>query len=309
MKKQKTKFTELVIIFAVILFLCSSCGKNIENSPTSSGNIQSSEIFTEAPNESVVIGTIGDVSSSVSSESTSSQPVSSADTNLNSLDNTKRGWGPGICRNGNRSSAAVSYNNKYGKYNAVFIGEDTKNIYLTFDEGYENGYTAPILDTLKEKDVCAVFFVTYDYVKRNPELVKRMIDEGHIVGNHSYSHPSFPSLSVEKARDEILKLHDYVLDNFNYEMKLFRFPMGESSDRMLALVNSLNYKSVFWSFAYADWTTTAQPEKSYALNHIVDSAHNGCIYLLHAVSKTNTEVLGEAIDKIRANGYVFTKFE
>jgi peptidoglycan-N-acetylmuramic acid deacetylase len=229
-------------------------------------------------------------------------------TQLDSLDNTKQGWGMGKqVDNDNRPVSCKRFQDKYGKYDAIFIKENTKNIYLTFDEGYENGYTSKILDVLKEKKAPAVFFVTYDYVKRNPELVQRMIDEGHVVGNHSYTHPSMPTLSLSKASNEITALHNYVKENFNYTMTLFRPPMGEFSERTLALTQSLGYKSVFWSFAYVDWDTNKQMGFDQAYTKVVSCLHNGAVYLLHAVSKDNAEILGSFIDEAEKEGYQFEK--
>ncbi len=229
--------------------------------------------------------------------------------NLNMLNNKAVGWGPGKISDNTRPQSAVSFNQKYGHLNAIFIKEDTKNIYLTFDQGYENGYTALILDTLKEKGVKAVFFITYDYVNKNPELVKRMIDEGHTLGNHSWSHPSMPSCTTEKAKEEIMRLHDLVREQFNYQMKLFRFPRGEYSEKMLALVKQCGYQSVFWSFAYVDWKTESQPSESEALKKLESGVHNGAVILLHSVSKTNCNILPRAIDSIKSSGYVFSEYK
>lgn len=215
---------------------------------------------------------------------------------------TKIGWGLGAERDkDNRPVDAVSAEEKYRDFNARFIAPVGK-ICLTFDEGYENGYTAEILDTLKEKGVKAVFFVTYDYCKSSPDLVKRMIAEGHTVGNHSYTHPSFPDLSENEIIDEVMALHDYVAENFGYEMTLFRFPKGEFSENTLSAVKSLGYTSVFWSFAYSDWDIHNQPDKNSALEKIKTSTHSG-IYLLHAVSETNAAILGEVIDYWKSEGY------
>ena len=228
--------------------------------------------------------------------------------NLENLDNTKQGWGQGRqVDSDKRPVSCEQFQNKYGKYSAVFIGDNTKKIYLTFDEGYENGYTSKILDSLKEKKVPAVFFVTYDYAKRNHDLVQRMIHEGHVVGNHSYTHPSMPTLSLTKASDEITKMHSYVKENFSYTMTLFRPPMGEFSERTLALAQSLKYKSVFWSFAYVDWNPQKQMGSDKAYQKVVGSLHHGAIYLLHAVSKDNAEILGSFIDKAREEGYEFAR--
>lgn len=236
------------------------------------------------------------------------QPASQ--TGAQGLDTTKLGWGPGgpVDEN-NRPDGATVYQEKYGQYAADFIRENNQNIYLTFDEGYENGYTDDILDTLKEKGVQAVFFVTMPYVQSEPELVQRMIDEGHIVGNHSVNHPSFPDLSAEECRQEIMELHDYVKENFGYEMSLFRFPMGEFSEADLKVVQDLGYRSVFWSFAYRDWLVDEQPDPQEAIATIEDKCHPGAIYLLHAVSETNAQILGQVIDDLRGEGYVFCAYQ
>ncbi|WP_197068357.1 delta-lactam-biosynthetic de-N-acetylase [Candidatus Soleaferrea massiliensis] len=231
--------------------------------------------------------------------------------NMADLSSTKQGWGQGRNKNElNQPIGSLDFQNKYGKYDAFFISPNAnKNIYLTFDEGYENGYTAKILDTLKEKKVSAVFFVTYDYVDRNADLVKRMIAEGHIVGNHSYSHVSYPDVSVEEAKADLMKLHDYMKTNFNYDMKLFRFPCGEFSEQTLAMVKECGYKSLFWSYAYKDWDVDNPVGSDEAFKLITENAHDGAIYLLHAVSADNAEVLGRAIDELRKQGFTPAKFD
>ena len=224
-------------------------------------------------------------------------------------------WGPG--RQGddkNRPYGSTSCQDQYGKYCAYFIAPDSEKVYLTFDEGYEaeGRYTEKILDTLKEKDAKAVFFITGDYARRNGDLVQRMIDEGHIVGSHSWSHPSnpaMPGLAVDKSAEELTKLHDYVKENFNYEMSLFRFPAGEFSEQTLALVQDMGYQSVFWSFAYRDWETNNQMSREDAMKEIQGRAHPGAIYLLHAVSSTNAEILGDVIDWLREQGYTISEYD
>ncbi len=226
-----------------------------------------------------------------------------------SLDNTLHGWGQGNQTDQNNVPICCNdFNARYGKYGAVFGGNLSrgKTVYLTFDEGYENGYTAQILDTLKQKNCPAVFFVTMDYVKSQPELIRRMIEEGHMIGNHSTSHPSMPSLTAQKAAEEIQTLHDYVWDNFHYRMIYFRPPKGEFSERTLAITQDVGYTNVFWSFAYKDWLPEDQPEPHAALDKMVSRAHDGAIYLLHAVSSTNAAVLGDFIDKLREKGYTFS---
>lgn len=215
-------------------------------------------------------------------------------------------WGPGRAENHQRPTDPVNLQQSYGALGAQFIMSDDKFICLTFDEGYENGYTPRILDTLKEKGVKAIFFVTYDFVKDNPELIERMIDEGHIIGNHTYRHYTMDEVSQEEAQEEIVFLDKYMKENFKYRMTLFRFPKGEFSENTLALANSLGYKSVFWSFAYADWDVNNPADQQEAFDTITAYTHNGEIMLLHAVSETNAAILGKVIDEVRSQGYEFT---
>lgn len=197
-------------------------------------------------------------------------------------------------------------NKLYGKYNAKFIEDTSKKvIYLTMDEGYEAGFTPQILQTLREKNVKATFFVTKEFYDSNPEYIKQMIDDGHTVGNHTCNHKNMPSLSLEEQTNEIMVLHNLVKDNFGYEMKLFRFPEGSTSEQSLGLVESLGYQSVFWSFHYLDYNSDAQKDPAEALQLCMDSIHPGAIYLLHAKSATNTQILAEWIDAVRAAGYEF----
>ncbi len=222
------------------------------------------------------------------------------------LDGTLFGYGQGREVNDeNCPLGALMFNDKYYSYGAYAM-TDSDNICLTFDQGYENGYTAPILDTLKEKNVKAVFFLTGDYAKRNKELVRRMIDEGHIIGNHGMEHASLPKLSDAEAQKEIMSLHEYVRENYGYEMKYFRPPCGEYSEKALAAVQGCGYKTLVWSFAYCDWDVNDQPNPEEALERVTSAAHRGGIYLLHSVSSTNCEILPEVIDRIRAAGYEFS---
>ncbi len=226
------------------------------------------------------------------------------------LSTEKHGYGQGVqLDDKNRPTGALDFNANYGKYGAEALREDKKNILLTFDQGYENGYTAQILDTLKEKKVKAVFFLLQDYAERNPELVQRMMDEGHIVGNHSVSHYSMPDLSVEECRQEIEGLQEYMKQNFGVTMKLFRPPMGEFSEQSLSVTKDCGLSTMLWSFAYADWDVNAQPDPAQAKEKLIGAAHEGAIYLLHSVSQTNAEVLGEVIDGIRDEGFEFEKLK
>ena len=231
-------------------------------------------------------------------------PITCTAESLDSLDRTSHGYGQGTeVDESNRPTGAQMFNDELGQYGCYAMLDSDKEIYLTFDQGYENGYTAPILDTLKEKNVKAVFFLTGDYAERNPQLVRRMIDEGHIIGNHGMKHASLPSLSVEDAKNEIMSLHDFVKEKYNYEMTYFRPPCGEYSEQSMAVCNELGYKTLLWSFAYQDWDVNNQPDPAAAFDKVSNAAHGGGIYLLHSVSSTNTEILPRVIDSLREQGF------
>lgn len=219
-------------------------------------------------------------------------------------DSTKIGYGQGTTLDEKgRPADAVSFNQRYSDLEAYALTNDNDRIIITFDQGYENGYTEKILDTLKEKNVKAIFFLTGDYAKKETALVQRMIDEGHILGNHGMTHASLPELSDSEAEEEIMSLHKYVLDNYGYEMQHFRCPCGEYSEKALETAQKCGYKTLFWSYAYVDWKTDAQPEPGASVQKLTDSAHGGEILLLHSVSSTNAEILGEVIDNFRAEGF------
>lgn len=197
-------------------------------------------------------------------------------------------------------------------YDAYYLGDTTqKIIYLTFDEGYENGYTEKILDVLKETEVPAAFFVVEPYIKSNPEIIKRMAEEGHLVCNHSHHHPSMASiLDTEKFNKEFKDVEDAYKDLVGSDMPhYFRPPMGKYSENSLKKTKNLGYKTIFWSFAYKDWITDNQPNEEIAIKKITAGVHPGCIMLLHAVSKTNTNVLKTVIEQIKADGYEFKSLD
>lgn len=232
--------------------------------------------------------------------------------NVSALSTEILNWGQGSnVDEYNRPTDTLGYNEKYKNYTADFVIPTTeKKIYLTLDEGYEYGCTPTILSTLKEKNVKAVFFVTKPYVESQPDYIRQMINDGHIVGNHSVTHPSagIPSLSVENQTQEVMGLHDYIKQNYDYDMYLFRFPAGKFSEQSLAVLNNCGYRSVFWSFAYLDYDVENQPDEQESLQKMLDKLHPGAIYLLHAESWTNTNVLGQFIDKAREAGYEFALY-
>lgn len=197
---------------------------------------------------------------------------------------------------------------KYQAFTLDTSGE--KVLYLTFDCGYEyENLTFRVLDTLKEKGVTATFFCTLDHIKKEPELISRMIKQGHIVGNHSTTHPSFATITREKMAKEIQETENYLRESFGYSAKYFRFPAGEYNESALELVGSLGYRSVFWSVAYDDWDTTKVRGKDYTIDKVMSRLHPGAVILLHSVSKDNAEALGDIIDMARAQGYRFESLE
>lgn len=229
---------------------------------------------------------------------------------IESLDNKKIGWG--IKRNDNHEQPDVGNVNRkiLDKYQGLYMGnKEQKLVYLTFDLGYEAGYTPKILEVLKQNEVKATFFITAHYVNTQPDLVKQMIDEGHIIGNHTVNHKSMPSCSLETIKKEVMDLHSAIYDKFGYEMKFIRPPKGEYSERTVAYTNTLGYTSVMWSFGYDDWDEKKQGREEYGKKKILDNVHNGEIMLLHATSKDNANILEDVIKEIKNMGYEFRNID
>lgn len=226
------------------------------------------------------------------------------------LSNKRIGWG--LKRAENHIQPDLGAENKalIEKYDGIAMGnKEKKYVYLTFDNGYEAGYTASILDTLKENNVSATFFITAHYLNTASDLVERMIKEGHIVGNHTVNHKSMPDLSDEQIKEEVMKLHTVVYEKYNYEMKYIRPPKGEYSERTLSFTNSLGYKTVMWSFAYDDWDEKKQGREEYGKEKIISNIHPGCVMLLHGTSKDNAAILGDVIKEIKNMGYEFKSLD
>lgn len=232
------------------------------------------------------------------------------ETSATVLSNKKIGWG--IKRNDNHERPDVGSENQrlLQENNGICLGnEEKKYIYLTFDLGYEAGYTEKILDSLKENNVQGTFFITAHYVNSASDILQRMIDEGHIIGNHTVNHKSMPDLSDSEMKKEIMDLNKTVFEKYGYEMKYLRPPKGEFSQRSLSITNSLGFRTVMWSFAYVDWNENSQPSSEEALNKIISNLHNGEIMLLHATSKTNAEIMNQMIKEVREQGYEFRSLD
>lgn len=229
--------------------------------------------------------------------------------NLKRLPEERTEHSYGIAKNGKPHEISVNAQNFFDRkgYEAFCLDTLSKSkvLYLTFDSGYENGCTASILDTLKEKNVPAAFFCTLTHIKDNPELIKRMIDEGHIVGNHSAKHPDFSRLSREQMANEIMLCENYLRKTYNYTSPFFRFPEGAYNECALELVGSIGFKSVFWSLSYEDWDPNMINGADFAFEKVTSRLHPGAIILLHSVSFDNRDALGRIIDYARENGYEF----
>lgn len=310
------KMLNASIIAALALALtvsATACTPRTTEPPSSSSMISSSMSEPSSSSKpSSSEGIISDAESTVESAVESEKSmIESAAANMSTdlveigaLGGAQVKWGPGVQVDAqNRSTAGIQLQQTYGKYSAYFIAPaDCGKLYLTFDEGYENGFSPAILDVLKEKGVHAVFFITGDFAKSQPELVQRMIAEGHTLGNHTSKHLNPTQISLDRAASDIMDLHSYVFENFNYTMTLYRPPEGAFSEQTLAMAQSLGYSTVLWSFAYADWDPNRQIGYDAALARTTKFIHEGAVYLLHAVSRDNSEILGALIDEMRSRG-------
>ncbi len=222
------------------------------------------------------------------------------------LSNEILAWGFRRGENHGQSTLDTASEKVIRDYNGISMGNKNSNkVYLTFDCGYEAGYTEKILDTLEENDVKATFFITAHYLNTAGDIVKRMIEDGHIVGNHTVNHKCLPNISDEEIQKEVMNLHSSVYEKFGYEMSYFRPPKGEFSERVIDIVSKLGYTTVMWSSAYDDWDEAKQNREEYGKKKIIDNIHNGCVLLLHATSKDNSVILGDVIKEIKNMGYEF----
>ena len=199
-----------------------------------------------------------------------------------------------------------------GRYDAAYLGDTSEKVlYLTFDAGYENGCTAQILDTLKKHNVKAAFFLVGNYIQRNADLVRRMVQEGHTGGNHTMHHPDMSTLSDFNAFSwELSDLAELYEQTVGQPMpRYYRPPQGIYSEENLKMAQQLGYRTVFWSLAYVDWNNDAQPSREQALSKLLPRTHPGAVVLLHSTSKTNAEILDELLTKWEEAGYRFGTVE
>ena len=217
-----------------------------------------------------------------------------------------------VHRNDHKQPAADAQIAFVEKYNGYYIdkkhGDDCeeKVVYLTFDAGYENGNVEKILDALKEESVTGAFFVLGNLIQQNSDLVKRMFDEGHLVCNHTYSHQSMVGKSKAEISAELNRLESICVEKTGHELsKYYRPPEGRFDEASMQAVDELGYKTVFWSFAYADWDNGKQMSCEAAKKKILDNVHNGEVMLLHPTSETNAQIMGDIIRELKQQGYRF----
>ena len=198
------------------------------------------------------------------------------------------------------------------RYDAAYLGDTTQKVlYLTFDAGYENGCTAKILDVLKKHEVPAAFFLVGNYIEKNADLVRRMVSEGHTVGNHTMHHYDMSKLTDKDAfQKELEDLENLYREAVGQPLpKFYRPPQGIYSEENLRLARELGYKTVFWSLAYVDWNNDSQPTREQAFAKLLPRTHDGAVVLLHSTSQTNAEILDELLTKWKSMGYTFAPIE
>ncbi len=216
-------------------------------------------------------------------------------------------WGLGFGPEGTKPSGNVSAE-ELEKYNAWYVAPtEEKVIYLTFDAGYENGNTPAILDALKKHSVPATFFLVGNYLETSPDLVKRMVEEGHTVGNHTYHHPDMGSISDQAAFEAELRELEELYEKITGEemARYYRPPQGKYSENNLKMADGMGYQTFFWSLAYVDWYEDDQPSKEEAFEKLLSRIHPGAIVLLHSTSATNAQILDELLTKWEEMGYRF----
>lgn len=262
------------------------------NSVSSNSSVQTNSTFTGLPALPQIKYTVND-------------PL-----NTRGISTAGRGFGFGAAENGVPHSITVNNQNYFDSLNSNALAWDNKSgekiLYLTFDCGYPYQDLVPrILKTLKEKQVKSAFFLTMQYLKEAPHEVATMINDGHIVGNHTVNHPDCTQISREKLADELLGIDNYLRTKFGYTSKYFRYPSGRHSENTIDLIKGLGYRTVFWSIAHTDWDPKNQPGVEKSFKTVTERLHPGAVILLHSTSPDNVEILGRFIDYAINEGYTF----
>ncbi len=294
-KREKKRGIKKWVGVSLLIFSCLAVG-------CSKGNGSSTDVNTGGSSE---FGSELHSGEMTSEDMTHTEEPTTAVSDYDAFSNEKYAWW--FKRNTEHLPSGCQEDFEIAQYGAYYLGaENEKVIYLTFDCGYENGYTPDILNTLKEQGVKAAFFVTQTFIRDNVELTKQMKEEGHLVCNHTVTHPSMPELSVDKMKEEILTCADYMKEATGYDMDRFiRPPRGEYSQRSLQLSKDLGYTSVFWSMAYLDYDVNNQPGAGYVVEHFSKYHHPGAVVLMHNVSSANAAALSDVLDLLKSEGYCF----
>ena len=248
-----------------------------------------------------LLGTSAGIAAEKLSQDNKADPASAAAVPASAEGN----WGLSFQEEGKTPVGNATFE-ELAKYDAFYAEQtEEKHIYLTFDVGYENGNTASILDTLKKHNVSATFFVVGTYIESDPELVKRMAEEGHIVGNHTWHHPDMSQIAtLDTFKKELVDVEDAYREVTGEGMtKFYRPPQGKYSESNLQMAQELGYKTFFWSLAYVDWYDDNQPTKEEAFDKLLGRIHPGAIVLLHSTSDTNSLIMDELIQKWEEMGY------
>lgn len=290
---KKRKFFTYFVIFITILVVAAGCGKNA-GTPLPTTPPQVEEEAPENPAPSTPTAPVA--------ESSNPQPTAP----------TAKSWSWWFTRNAQHQTPAINQETAklIAENNAFYvIPNNSKKIYLTFDAGYELGYTGKILDTLDRQHVKAAFFITGQYIKTQPDLVKRMHSSGNLVCNHTWNHPDLSTVSQQTFNQELESLDQKYTELTGVPLDHYlRPPMGNYSENSLKWANALGYKTVFWSIAFMDWDPAKQPGADFSYKHVTDNIHPGAVILLHAISQSDTEALDRIITDLKAQGYVFSTF-
>lgn len=295
----------LILLLSLTLFSCEKKQDN-KNDTVKNTNIESTK-KTSSKEE------IEDNDENSEEDNTEETLNKSKSINESSLSNEEIHWGYRPNKEHRTPEIVKNVDELISKYSSYYVGDtSSKKLYLTFDEGYENGYTGEILNILKANNVPAAFFVTKPYILKESDLIKRMVNEGHVVGNHTSTHPAMPSLTgdLDKFNQEFSDTEKAFKEVTGKNMpKFFRPPMGRYSEKSLYLTEKLGYKSVFWSFAHKDWEVDNQPSVDETITKVKSGVHNGSIILLHAVSESNTKALDSIIKELKSEGYEFLSLD